>query len=159
MNIFVLHESPRTAAQMHCDKHVIKMILESAQMLSTALHLHDAPKRPLQYKPTHAKHPCTQWAAKSRDNFLWLAELGLELVNEHLYRYERAKPHKSYAVIRDAQSVAHLLPATGLTPFAQAMPVHYKRESAVEAYRAYYLGDKMRFVTYKRRPAPAWLRS
>ena len=58
MNIFVLHQNPQTAAEMMCDKHVVKMILETAQMMCTvvASYDHDTP-----YRPTHSKHPCTIW--------------------------------------------------------------------------------------------------
>lgn len=61
MNIFALHQDPQIAAQMHCDKHVVKMILESAHMLSTICGEG--------YKPTHQNHPCTKWARSSRSNF------------------------------------------------------------------------------------------
>ena len=85
MNIFKLDEPIRSCAQMHCDKHVSKMILESAQMLCTALWVNgqSAP-----YKAVHAKHPCTLWAAESLDNWLWLKELAIYLNEEFCWRYK-----------------------------------------------------------------------
>ena len=76
MNIFVLHEQPDVAAQILCDKHVVKMILESAQMLCTVAHNHgyDAP-----YRRTHPKHPCTLWAGKSQENWDWLISHALAM--------------------------------------------------------------------------------
>ena len=69
MNIFVLHKDPKIAAQMACDKHVIKMILETAQMLCTAARTKGAWAP---YKQTHKKHPCTLWAAATKANWVWL---------------------------------------------------------------------------------------
>ncbi len=69
MNIFALDTDPVTCAQYHCDKHVIKMILESVQMLSTTCSILGA-EAP--YKPTHANHPCTKWVRESWENFGWL---------------------------------------------------------------------------------------
>ena len=69
MNIFVLDSDPKVAATMLCDKHVVKMILESAQMLSTVAHTNGHIPR---YRPTHSKHPCTLWAGESKSNWQWL---------------------------------------------------------------------------------------
>ena len=78
MNIFKLDKTPQLCAQTHCDKHVSKMILESAQMLCTTLWTNgqSAP-----YKPVHAKHPCTLWVGASLENWLWLKELAIYLIN------------------------------------------------------------------------------
>ena len=86
MNIFKLDTTPQLCAQTHCDKHVSKMILESAQMLCTSLWTNgqSAP-----YKPVHAKHPCTLWAGETRDNYFWLWKLGIALCDEYTYRYGR----------------------------------------------------------------------
>ena len=78
MNIFYLDEDPVLAAQMHCDKHVVKMILESAQLLSTAHLLIDgdelADERGL-YKATHKNHPSSKWVRDSSENYEWLWNL------------------------------------------------------------------------------------
>lgn len=130
MNIFVLDTDPKLAAQYHCDKHVVKMILESAQMLSTAVGQG--------YKPTHTTHPCTLWVKASRSNAEWLIELATHLNVEWQNRYRHTNNHKSYIVIASISEYISKLPQLGLTPFAQAMPIEYQQEDPVDAYRAYY---------------------
>jgi hypothetical protein len=148
MNIFVLDFNPEKAASLHCDRHVIKMILESAQMLCSSIHCHDK-GRQVKYKPTHINHPCTIWARKSRDNFMWLVQLSKALVDEHLLRYPRSSKHKSASVIEECESLFHVIPRGYMTEFAQAMPNEYKKECPVEAYQEFYRKDKVRFATWK----------
>ena len=150
MNIFVVDEDPEIAARQLCDKHVVKMILETAQMLCTvaASHGYDTP-----YRATHAKHPCTLWAAKSADNWSWLLQHGLAMCAEYTRRYGRT--HKSEQVIMWCAGLKIGFPESSLTPFAQAMPPKYKNESAVTAYRAYYHGEKAAFATWKSE-VPQW---
>lgn len=148
MNIFILDEDPQLAAKYHCDRHLSKMILESAQMLSTVL---SGP-----YKPTHKNHPCTLWVAESQANAEWLMTLAWHLNNEWRSRYGHNRNHKSWDVLRvldDNDSIGKL-PSGGLTPFAQAMPEEYKQPSAVEAYRAYYRSKP--FVAWNKGSTPAW---
>ena len=99
MNIFVLDKNPRDAARMHCDKHVPKMILETAQMLSTAHHVYDTPQAPLVYKKAHLNHPCTIWVRESVDNYSWAFELFRELNNEFVRR--RGKKHLSWVKLKE----------------------------------------------------------
>ena len=150
MNIFVLHNNPTTAAQHACDKHVVKMILESAQMLCTVAHANNfaAP-----YKAGFKHHPCTIWVGQTKQNWDWLIDHALALCAEYTKRY--GKVHKSQQHIEWCQSLPIDLPDTGLTPFAQAMPEQYKNPCAVTAYRAYYHGEKARFATWKTK-APDW---
>jgi len=152
MNIFVLHEDPQSAAEMACDKHVVKMILETAQMMCTvvATYGHHTP-----YRPTHARHPCTIWAGQSRANWNWLTEHGRALCAEYTKRY--GKVHKSQSVIEWCALTHTELPDVPQTPFAQAMPEQYKNECAVTAYRAYYMGEKAPIATWKTQ-APNWWR-
>lgn len=150
MNIFVLHRDPEIAASMACDRHVVKMILETAQMMCTvvASHGHHSP-----YRPTHAKHPCTIWAGESRANWNWLIDYGMALCEEYTKRY--GKVHKSQAVIEYC-AMKHIdLPDTPQTPFAQAMPPQYRNDCVVTAYRDYYHGEKAGFATWKT-GAPTW---
>ncbi len=152
MNIFVLDEDIDRCAQFHCDQHVVKMILESVQLLCTALNKKGFVTP---YKSTHMKHPCVLWVEESYDNFLWLHDLTLALNREYQYRYGKSQDHKSIAVlsvIRDFQ-----YPSSGLTPFAQAMPDEYKVEGdPVLAYRQFYQGDKSRFAKWTKRDMPYW---
>jgi hypothetical protein len=152
MNIFVLDTDIERCAQAHCDRHVSKMILESVQILCTALNQkgHQTP-----YRPTHAKHPCVIWAGESLDNFRWLAQLARALNREFRYRYPRDRDHASIAVLEEIAD-AHFV-SKGLTEFAQAMPDKYRVPGdAVAAYRAFYRGEKHVFASWTRRPEPEW---
>jgi len=151
MNIFVLHYDPKKAAQVQCDKHVVKMILETAQMLCTVAQNcgFNAP-----YRATHKNHPCTLWTGKSKQNWDWLIEHGLALCTEYTERY--GKVHKSQQHIEWCKDLNISLPTVGLTPFAQAMPVQYKNKCAVNAYRAYYRGEKSGFATWKKNKPNWW---
>ena len=153
MNIFVLDEDPRQAARDQCDKHVVKMPLESAQMLCTALRQNGQHEVP--YKAAHVKHPCTLWSAATRSNFLWLVRHGLELCEEYTRRYK--KVHASQSVIVVAGSLAEHIPEGGLTTFAQAMPDECKHPDPVVAYRTYYVSTKQRMLQYTKRPSPDFL--
>ena len=153
MNIFVLDQDIEKCAQYHCDQHVVKMILESVQLLCTALN-----KKGFEtpYKSTHVKHPCVLWIEESFDNFLWLKNLAIALNAEYRYRYEKDSDHKSIPVLDQLSDYRYQ--SKGLTEFAQAMPNKYKVPGdAVKAYRQFYAGDKLRFARWSRRTAPAWL--
>ncbi len=152
MNIFVLDHDINRCARYHCDRHVNKMILESVQILCTALNKKgfDTP-----YRSTHAKHPCVLWAEQSYDNFLWLARLAKALNREYRYRYRRDRDHASIDVLKQISALHY--EAVGLTEFAQAMPEHYKVPGdPVAAYRGFYLGEKAAFAAWTRRSPPPW---
>lgn len=151
MNIFVLDRNPKQAAEWHLDKHIVKMPLETAQMLCTVLNQNGV-KTP--YKSTHVKHPCTIWAGKSMDNFIWLCELGLELCKEYTYRYD--KIHKCEAIIKECLTYCSKVPNTGLTEFVQAMPEEIKQKDPVDGYKNYYRISKKEFATWKKRNPPNW---
>ena len=148
MNIFVLDKNPHVAAMYACDKHVVKMILESAQMLCSV-----HPEGTAPYKRGFYNHPCTKWVRASSENYDWLIEHARALCTEYTRRY--GKVHKSEQVIDWCDANRPELPDVGLTPFAQAMPEDYKNEDAVEAYRTYYRNDKKRFATWKTE-TPTW---
>ena len=155
MNIFILDSDPRIAAQMHCDKHCVKMILETAQMLSTAHHVYNTPQADKVYKQAYLNHPCTKWVRESKTNYRWAVDLYLELLKE--FKLRRGKTHKSGNLCNSFFEIPAGLPDIGLTPFPQAMPNRYKCDDAVQAYRAYYLGDKAEIAEWNwGRPAPGW---
>lgn len=151
MNIFHVHKDPVLAAQMMCDKHVVKMILESAQMLATVNHKCG---KKATYKPTHANHPSTLWAGKSKSNYNWLKSHGIALCHEYTHRYK--KVHKSEQYFLTEFDCPDTIPELGLTEFAQAMPDEYKDSDPVLAYRKYYLGAKKEFAKWTNRDIPAW---
>lgn len=154
MNIFILDTDIKTCAEYHCDQHVVKMILESVQMLCTALNKKGFTTP---YRSTHIKHPCVLWVEASFDNFIWLRTLALALNSEYRYRFEGDTDHKSIAVLDAIADYSY--DSQGLTEFAQAMPVQYKLQGdAVRAYRQFYLGEKMQFAKWTKRPVPHWAR-
>lgn len=144
MNIFVLDQNPCRAARFHCDKHVIKMILESAQLLSTAVAAASIGLKVYQYssniaqaelrndtvdallalgkivKPTHVNHPCAIWARSSKANFMWLREMAVALCDEKIWRWPENPPHKYEMLLNRIHKIdlVNNLPDTGLTPFA-----------------------------------------
>ncbi len=160
MNIFVLDENPQVAAKMHNDKHVVKMILESAQLLCGVHHMTDPLTDPLTteqvpYKLSHKNHPCSIWARQCIENYIWLCDLGLSLCEEYTYRY--GKRHKSQDVIEWCLINKPNLRENGdITSFALAMPDECKTKTAVESYRLYYLTHKRDMSTWKSRNKPEW---
>ena len=152
MNIFVLHNHPRIAARMQCDRHVVKMTLETAQLLSTAVNQLGG-QGP--YKSTHVNHPCSVWARESLGNFLWLYTHGLSLAREYTRRYK--KVHKSQAVIEACLDALDGLPLFDgdRTPHPLCMPDEYKSDDVTKAYRAFYIGEKAGFAQW-RLAAPYW---
>lgn len=154
MNIFVVDECPTLAAKQLCDKHVVKMVLETAQLLSTTLLMYDieAP-----YKLAHKNHPCSIWARESEGNFLWLVEHGLSLAAEYTERYD--KIHKSQSAIEycfeNAPSFEKFSKQHLKTPHVLCMPDEYKTNSVVESYRNYYRGSKAEMATWKQNK-PVW---
>jgi hypothetical protein len=151
MNIFVLSLAFIECAAFHCDQHVIKMILESAQMLCTVCILSGGTAP---YLAAHKKHPCTLWALSSLTNWRWLRSLAKCLNDEYKFRYKKQVNHKSMDVINQLKEPN--IPDIGLTPFAQAMPDEFKDPDPVQAYRKYYAGAKFRFATWKYRDIPLW---
>jgi hypothetical protein len=156
MNIFCVDACPVKSAKSLGNKHVLKMIVESAQLLSTAIRVVD-PNKTYDglYKRTHHNHPCSIWLRKSKQNFQWLHRHGVALLDEYLYRYY--KYHKSSTVISLAGTYADLFPDIGLTKFALAMPNEYKVSDPVESYRNYYRGAKKDLLVYTRREPPHWV--
>lgn len=153
MNIFVLDTIPEKAAKYHCDKHLVKMILESAQMMCTVLHKQGNENVP--YRASHRNHPCTIWLGESLSNWVWLQDLSYHMNNEYKKRYKHTKNHKSWSVI-DSLPMPDIADK-GLTPFVQVMPEKYLNKNAVEAYRNYYKEEKSAILTYKNSEKPFWI--
>jgi len=176
MNIFILDNEPTTAAHLHCDKHVVKMILEAAQMLSTTHRmldgtevigrsptgrkqkqyiLADSLKSLLLYKAVHMNHPCTVWTRKSLQNYNWHYELFTALCDEYTYRY--GKVHETDRKLRELLAEPPKnIDDIGLTPFPQCMPDYCKNADTIAAYRSYYLNEKKDFARWTKRSQPNW---
>jgi len=154
MNIFVLDTDPKLAAQYHGNRHNIKMILESCQLLSTAHHILGS-GGPL--RKTHENHKCAKWVRESSDNYDWLHSLATELCIEYTYRYNKHHAYERTGVLESLKQRPFMLMKGPMTPFALAMPDNYKHADAVVAYRQYYLNEKTHLLNYKNRDMPHWV--
>jgi len=154
MNIFVLDLEPKKCAEYHVNCHVIKMILETSQILC-GVHWVTESKCEIPYKLSHKNHPCSIWARECYENYVWLCDLGMELCKEYTFRY--GKRHKSQDVIEWCLVNRPNIPIKGdITPFALAMPDECKVGDVVESYRKYYMTSKRELAVWKNREMPHW---
>ena len=159
MNVFVLDYDTKKCAQMHCDKHVVKMILETAQLLCGSHWMlgsrHTAP-----YKLSHKNHPCSRWVRECLENYVWLCDLGIELCKEYTYRY--GKRHKSQDIIEWCMIYKPNIKELGdITPFPLAMPDECKVPgNSLQSYHNYYVMKKGHLWSWKgkinSRTQPQW---
>ena len=143
MNIFYLDKDPNKAAILQYNKHVVKMILESAQMLCTAHH-ETYPSDDIPYKKAHVNHPSTIWARQSLQHYYWLYDHMMALGDEYTKRYN--KKHLTITKCEDVLSKFPPLLKDALygdpIDMPQCMPDEYKDECSVQAYWNYYIGEK-----------------
>ena len=148
MNIFYLHQNPEQAARYQYNKHIVKMILESAQMLCTAHHCIMGSDADVPYKAAHINHTSTKWARQSGENYTWLYRHMMELGREYEKRY--GKKHLSIIKCEEPLSI---LPGgileTGLTKMPQCMPDEYKDDCSIQAYWNYYIHGKKDIANLK----------
>lgn len=163
MNIFFLDPDPAVAARHACDAHVCKMVLESAQIMSTVHWIADCSRAERLYggsqiyAPTHPTHPSVLWAARSLSNWRWLRRHCLALSGERLRRFPHYNRHRSTAVAYHMPEPD--LPDLGLTAFAVGFRSELEYpDDAVQAYRLYYMMEKRHLARWTRRGAPAWWR-
>lgn len=180
MNIFVLSKDPVEAAQLQCDKHVVKMIVESAQMLSTAHRMLDGiPTKEksksgktkvttwklldgleyLLYKSVHTNHPCTVWTMQTSANYKWHYDHFVALCNEYTHRY--GKVHATDTKLRSVlATIPKNIKQSDLTQFALAMnsnPECMYPNDPVRSYREFYQTKQTRFkMSWTNRNIPAW---
>jgi hypothetical protein len=182
MNIFILSKDPVEAAQLQCDKHVVKMIVESAQMLSTAHRMLDGyqEKRPSKsgkrminywvypepeleaylYSAVHHGHPCTVWTMQTNANYEWHYKHFIALCDEYTYRY--GKVHATDTKLRNVLRK----PPSGIkwsnlyTDFPLAMqhePQCMHEGDPVRSYQEYYQTKQDRFkMIWTKRDVPEW---
>mgnify|MGYP003328015886 CR=1 FL=1 len=162
MNIFYLDRDPKIAAQMMCDKHVVKMILESAQMLSTAHRVLDGDDRANEtglYKMAHKNHPSTIWVRSSGMNYMWLYEHMRALMDEYTYRYGKhhATERLNGPLFDPPNNISWKRhKGTSFSDPPQCMPEVCKGEDTVLAYQNYYIIEKSGFARWTKREIPAW---
>lgn len=165
MNIFVTDPDPVQAAKNLCDKHISKMIVESAQLLSSAhLVLNGGHSGPI-YKLTHRNHPCAKWVRESDGNYRWLHEHAEAMCGEFTHRYN--KKHKTESVVSRLGCPPENIPNFGksiMTPFVHAYygkdPIGhfmcYVPGDPIQSYRNFYKLDKTRFAKWKHSQPPSW---
>ena len=143
MNIFYLHKDPREAARLQYNKHVVKMILESAQMLCTAHHCYGDKwqKENVPYKQAHLNHPSTVWARRSKATYMWLFKHMMGLGYEYWLRYGKQHLSISKCSMFLSKPPVHIQGEEFTQP-PQAMPDEYKDPCSIQAYWNYYIGEK-----------------
>ena len=181
INIFVLDPNPYKAASMHCDKHVVKMILETAQMLSTAHRVLDGKKIVIEsyideygikhrkktvwkltgdidntlYAAAHTNHPSTKWIRESNNNYMWAWCLMRGLCLEYTKRY--GKIHFTETKLLSILSNPPInIPIYYKTLQPLCMPDEYKCDDVVKSYRSFYIGAKKDFAVWKHSNQPDW---
>ena len=157
MNIFYLDSNPLLAAQYQCDKHIVKMVLESAQMLCTAHWLLESRYvNEKFYRLTHPYHPSCKWTRETSGNYNWLYCHFLGLCDEYRFRY--GKIHLTGKKLRDDLArPPDSIPLGEITLFAMAIPEQFKSDCPIESYRAYYQSKSKQFkMTWTKRVVPNW---
>lgn len=183
MNIFLLDYDQRKCAEYHCDKHVVKMIVEYAQLLSSAhrvldgqltsvvyttpkgqqrtkkLYILPDEREHLLYKATHINHPCAVWARTSAENYNHLFWMLHFLCKEYTLRYKRVHKVEFSKLLLMLASVPDALYSLSFdkTPYPQTMPDQYKCNDPVKAYRSFYLGEKMGFAKWTNSKIPKFV--
>ena len=178
VNIFYLDEDAKTSAMMHVDSHASKMIIEYAQLMSTAhrvldgkqvkrlskknrlLTTYDHPEPQLDhtlYKSCHVNHPSGIWVRQSAKNYRWLYRMWTELNTEFMWRYGKDVPHESYRKLNELLfDIPKNMKEGVFTEPTPAMPDDVKNESSLVAYRDYYVKYKQHLASWKRRGIPDW---
>ena len=177
MNVFYLDKNASECAKMHCDKHTVKMIIEYAQLMSTAHRVLDGIEyygrtknnrkikrwklnselEYILYKASHINHPSGIWVRQSEKNYLWLYELWTELNKEFMYRYDHDKSHESFRKLKEALYRPPMnIPNGHWTEPTPAMPDDVKNESSLVSYRNYYIKYKQHLAKWKKREEPHW---
>lgn len=177
MNIFQLDLNPTKAAEYHCDRHVVKMILEYSQLLSTAHRILDGTEQEsrtktgrrattwrlederesILYKATHINHPSAIWARESTGNYQWLQSLLVAVCSEYTYRYGKVHKCERDGLVSRLASPPLNIKTSDITPLRLAMPDEYRLSDPVEAYRKYIRLGKPHLHAWKKRPVPEWI--
>ena len=178
MNIFYLDHNPQVCAQMHVDKHCVKMILETAQLLSTAHRIIDGVENigvspsgrkqkrwvlpddrdSILYSATHVNHPSAVWCRKNSSNYQWLHSLLIELCAEYTYRYGKVHKCQDIGLVKALKQVPYNISQGEFNEPTPAMPDQYKvLGDSIKSYHNYYNGEKQRMFSWKNRSQPNWI--
>lgn len=177
MNIFYLHNDPVECAKQHNNKHVVKMILEYAQLLSTAQRVLDghevteltatgrkirrwkleSPLDSKLYKSTHVNHPSAIWVRQSYENYEWLWQLLEKVCYEYTYRYGKVHKVQREGLLEELYTPpTHIPKGVGFTEPTPAMPEQFIVSSSISSYKNYYIGAKQHLANWKKREVPIW---
>ena len=144
-------------ARYHCDKHVVKMILETGQMLCTAYQRHFGLKDDL-YKPAYPHHSMTKWVGNTLGNYFFTMKLFNHLLDEYNYRYNKWHKSSRINLLLNGKYIKwHNMEGKFITP-PLCMPDKYKLDDYVQSYKNYYIGEKMYFAKYNYSETPYWLK-
>ena len=176
MNIFYLHQEPEACAQAHLDKHVVKMIIEYAQLMSTAhrvldgleyldktvnnrnikrWRLDDANRETRLMKASHMNHPSGIWVRANQKNYMWLFEMWLYLLEEYTFRY--GKQHACSRLMDILNSPPNNITSGEFYPPTPAMPDECKiANDSLASYHKYYIEKKNHFAKWTKREVPLW---
>lgn len=178
MNIFYLDKDPKACAEMHVDKHCVKMILETAQLLSTAHRVLDGTevigvsktgrkakrweltdsRESILYSATHINHPSAVWCRQSALNYTWLHSLLVRLCQEYTFRYGKVHKCFSTGLVHHLMVLPKNIKHDDFTEPTPAMPEQYKVPgNSVKSYHNYYNGEKTRMFSWKKREVPSWI--
>ena len=159
MNIFATHSDPFLSSRDLDDKRMIKMILESTQLLCGALRYYGCAHEAL-YMPTHMNHPCAIWTRACVGNFYWLMEYTQHLCDNYFAYYHKHHACEDIIDIINIESLDYCIPNGIRTPFANCTP--YKEEDRRDVHQKYrdYLKAKwqsdVRKPTWKLHGKPNW---
>ena len=176
MNIFYLHNDPKICAEMHNNSHCVKMILETAQLLSTAHRVLDGSegvmrlnnrnvkrwwlddeRNDILYKATHINHPSAIWCRANHENYIWLWSLLKELCGEYTYRYGKIHKCEDSGLVQALKPPPNNITIGEFTEPTPAMPDIYKVvNDSITSYRNYYNGAKTHLAKWKNRSIPEW---
>jgi hypothetical protein len=185
MNVFYLDREPKACAEYHCDKHVVKMIIEYAQLMSTAHRVldghEDIEQRYVQgslparwrkvkvwnhpnaeyntglMKASHINHPSAVWTRKSKENYIWLNRMWNYLLLEYTHRYGKRHACSKYMDVLYAWP--QNIPEGAFTEPPPAMPDYCKvTGNSIASYHKYYINEKVRFARWTKREVPAWFK-
>ena len=177
MNIFYLDNDVVTCAEMHNDKHCVKMILEYAQLLSTAHRVLDGVELNglsvsgrkkkfwtlgdrrdyILYKATHINHPSAVWVRKNQQNYIWLSQLLHALCKEYTYRYGKIHKVERDGLLEELYNWPMNIPMGEFTEPTPAMPDDVKvAGDSIKSYHNYYIKNKAHLANWKNRKVPDW---
>jgi hypothetical protein len=176
VNVFYLHDDPKTCAEMHCDRHVLKMIIEYSQLMSTAHRVLDGEEyidktangrkikrwrmKDQEWETglmlaCHVNHPSGVWTRWSRQNYFWINTMWQYLLKEYTHRY--GKHHACEKYERLLYIFPKNLPDRTFEDPPPAMPDYCKvKGNSIASYHKYYINEKVRFAKWTKREIPLW---